>query len=198
MAHVLTLVLIICNTSWYGPENGAEIWIVSSLSSLKVDGKTNINSFNCIVPAYQKEDTLICHKPTANLNVCQVISTLSIPIANFDCHHRIMTRDLQKTLKSEQFPNMIIDFKTFSRLPSELQHNNIVMGKADIRLAGVVKTYTINFTANLNSHNKIELLGKREILFSEFGLKPPSKLGGTIKVKDQLEVEFKLLLHRIK
>jgi hypothetical protein len=173
-----------------------EIWLVKSNSSLKVDGKTNINSFECIVPSYGKTDTLICQRQSSRPDIFKVESTLMIAIDLFDCHHRIMTRDLQKTLKSDIFPYMVIDFKTLSGMPSEAVQSATFNGKADIILAGVTKTYTITFTSQATNAHNIELVGTKSILFSDFNLKPPSKLGGTIKVKDQLDVEFRLQLKR--
>jgi hypothetical protein len=181
-----------------GEDQKQEIWLVKSNSSLKVDGKTNINSFNCVVPAYGKLDTLICYRPSATSDHCKVHSKLVIEIENFDCHHKIMTKDLQKTLKSHTYPTMIIDIKSFSRILSAVTHSSVITGKADITLAGVVKNYTIDFSYRHLGTDQIELIGTRAILFSDFGLKPPSKLGGTIKVKDKLDVEFKLQLKKVK
>jgi len=109
-----------------------------------------------------------------------------------------MTKDLQKTLKAHTYPSMIIDIKSFSRILSSVTHSSSITGKADITLAGVVKNYTINFSYRQIGSDNVELIGTRAILFSDFGLKPPSKLGGTIKVKDQLDVEFKLQLKKVK
>ena len=72
----------------------------------------------------------------------------------------------------------------------------IFTGKADIVLAGVTRSYDIKFTTLANTSSELELLGKKTLLFTDFGLTPPSKLGGTIKVKNELDVEFKLLLKK--
>lgn len=197
--NVLFFISLTFRSFYYdGEDPKHEIWLVKSNSSLKVDGKTNINSFNCVVPSYGKMDTLICYRPSSINEPCRVESKLIIEIENFDCHHRIMTKDLQKTLKAHTYPSMIIDIKSFSRILSSVTYSSSITGKADITLAGVVKNYTINFSYRQIGSDNVELIGTRAILFSDFGLKPPSKLGGTIKVKDQLDVEFKLQLKKVK
>ncbi|MBK7807206.1 MAG: YceI family protein [Saprospiraceae bacterium] len=197
--NVLFFISLTFRSFYYdGEDPKHEIWLVKSNSSLKVDGKTNINSFNCVVPSYGKMDTLICYRPSSINEPCRVESKLIIEIENFDCHHKIMTKDLQKTLKAHTYPSMIIDIKSFSRILSSVTHSSSITGKADITLAGVVKNYTINFSYRQIGSDNVELIGTRAILFSDFGLKPPSKLGGTIKVKDQLDVEFKLQLKKVK
>jgi len=183
---------------YYDGENPKqEIWLVKSNSSLKVDGKTNINSFNCVVTSYGKIDTLKIFRSSIMSEQCSVEGKLIIEIENFDCHHRIMTKDLQKTLKAHTYPSMIIDIKSFSKILSSVTHASVITGKADITLAGVVKNYIIKFSYRQIRPDYAELIGTRAILFSDFGLKPPSKLGGTIKVKDQLDVEFKLQLKKV-
>ncbi|MEY3420152.1 MAG: hypothetical protein RIR48_432, partial [Bacteroidota bacterium] len=43
-----------------GAENSSnnELWLITASSSLSVDGKTNINTFKCVVSSYGKTDTL--------------------------------------------------------------------------------------------------------------------------------------------
>lgn len=196
MQMILWVILVLTNviTSPKQHSTTNETWVVSSASTLKVDGKTNINNFSCMVASYGKStDQLICEK---SIDGCKVTSHLTIAIALFDCHNRMMTKDLQKTLKSQQFPEMVIGFKKFSTLPSTLNKGMIFSGKADIVLAGVTRSYDIKFTTLANTSSEVELLGKKTLLFTDFGLTPPSKLGGTIKVKNELDVEFKLLLKK--
>lgn len=200
LLHILLILFYqtnILNVEYNNSNLNKEIWLVKSQSTLKVDGKTNINSFNCVVKSYNREDTMVCNKSLSIDASYDVTSQLIIPIEYFDCHHNIMTRDLQKTLKASTYPNMVIDFNHFSMLPSESIHIGKFLGNADIRLAGQTKNYTIYFTSRTLDNHSIELIGRKSIQFSDFRLVPPSKLGGTIKVKDQLDVEFKLYLFRI-
>lgn len=93
---------------------------------------------------------------------------------------------------------MVIEFRSLSTLPSAVGHETLFTGNADIRLAGVTKNFTIQFKSRKINTNNIEMIGTKAILFSDFHLIPPSKLGGTIKVKDQLDVEFKLIMAKIR
>jgi len=38
------------------------------------------------------------------------------------------------------------------------------------------------------------LKGKRQVLFSDFDIKPPTRLGGIVRVNNELDVEFTLHL----
>jgi hypothetical protein len=177
-------------------EYDVEKWQINSSSSLKVDGKTNINNFECIIPNYGNTDTLTYLRAKTS-NLFQVKGSLMIKIKNFDCHHRSITKDMQKTLNSDIYPYMYVKFQTFSDLLSSAGNQKVIYGDAEISLSGEKKIFRIGYSVTMLNKEYIELKGNRIIHFSDFNLKPPSKLGGTIKVRNELEVEFKLLMRRI-
>ena len=199
MYHLFIFIFIGSLNLFYtdGAENAlnSELWLITASSSLSVDGKTNINTFKCVVSSYGKTDTLsIDLRKDAN-SFFKIKSILDIPVSNFDCHHKMMTKDLQKTLKMAQHPLMYIDIKSLNKLPGEAIQSGCI-GDIHISLAGAKVKYQLHFNAK-NHQNHLELTARRHIHFSDFGLIPPSKLGGTIKVKDQLEVEVRLHLRKI-
>lgn len=169
--------------------DNAETWIIKSSSRLMVYGSTNINTFTCSVSSYGKTDTLTYVMPAGKQNMYKVHSILHIPVSKFDCGNRFMTKDLQKTLKSEVYPHIIIDIKQLSALPSV--NTKQIEGQVDITISGVKKYYTIPFELS-RKQNIILMKGRKNVHFSDFKLIPPSKLGGSIKVNDLLEVEVTL------
>lgn len=178
--------------------NSAEIetWEVLNYSTIEVLGQTNINNFTCKIPSYQKEkDMLHCEKKSDGK--VNVKSILTIPVTDFDCHHRIMTKDLQKTLKASTYPNLFIYIKNFSELPSQFKINKSILSTTDIQLAGVSRSYKIEFSSTPIKNGYIEIKGETDMHFTDFNLTPPSKLGGTIKVKNELKVKVRLLLKRV-
>lgn len=189
--------MLLSATAIQNTQQDREVWVVKSNSSLKVDGKTNVNHFSCLIGSYGRTDTIYCVRAGTTTDLMSVFSRISIPVIKFDCGLKMMTKDLQKTMKHEQYPYMYIDFKQFSR---SLNLGNIpvqLSGQADIYLAGVSKKYQIQCTAKNVGAGQIELKGSKQIRLTDFNLKPPSKLGGTIKVEDQMDVEFTLFLKKM-
>lgn len=170
-----------------------EIWLVRSSSSLLVYGATNINEFTCSVSSYGRMDTLIYHTNQYKQNKYKVNSVLNVPVSQFDCQNRIMTKDLQKTLKMDKYPHVVIDIRYLSDLPTSVQ--KVIEGHVDIMIAGVKKHFIIPFTP-AKKQNIIQLKGKKQVHFSDFNLIPPSKLGGSIRVKNELDVEVTLILSK--
>ncbi len=77
-------------------------WVISESSTLSVNGTTNINKFTCEILAYDKTDTLTISKSS---NGVILSGNVGLSIKSFDCHNSIMTHDLRKTLKEDQYPN---------------------------------------------------------------------------------------------
>ncbi len=165
-------------------------WVVTKGCSLKVDGKTNVNSFSCEIVGYDTPDTiLVARQGTAPL---KLQGQIGLSVQNFDCHNSIMTSDLRKTLKAKEFPRLTIRFLTLGRYPDENSRDALMKGWVVIELAGVSRQVEVNYKVVSADRNQINLVGTQKIQFSDFNIKPPSKIGGMIKTQNQLEVLFDL------
>ncbi|WP_259067356.1 YceI family protein [Mucilaginibacter sp. X4EP1] len=170
-------------------------WVVSQNSSLSVNGSTNINTFSCVIPAYDKTDTITI-KDKSDKGVT-LSGSIDLNVNSFDCHNSGMTKQLQKTLNEKQFPELHIRFLSLSNLPAITRKPEPVTGLVDIEIAGVSKRFEINYQISEDAENVINLLGSRDLNFTDFKLIPPRKLGGMIKTKDQLTVAFHLKMKTI-
>jgi hypothetical protein len=163
--------------------------VINERSTLSVNGTTNINKFSCDILAYDKTDTLTISKSD---NEIVLSGNIGLSIKSFDCHNSIMTHDLRKTLKEDQYPMLHINFLSLNKLPDLSTRPELITGMVDIEIAGVRKRFEVNYQITRDAQKAIHLLGSRDINFSDFNLKPPRKLGGMIKTNDKLSVDFHL------
>jgi hypothetical protein len=165
---------------------------------MSIAGHTNLNKFCCQVTGYTGPDTLAV-KEAANVKESGVClqGSLRIDIKDFDCRNRIMTSEFKQTLKYQQYPQLIISFLSLQRLPSGGPDSGSVKGWVEIGLAGTSRKFEIDYTSSRVNGNNLELVGVRAFGFSDFGLRPPRKMGGLVRVDDQLHVQFRLCLHQI-
>ena len=195
--NILLVVILILSITGFGMKNDVNKdvktikWVVSQSSSLSVNGSTNINKFSCVIPSYDQVDTLTVRE-NSNVGVVMLSGILDLSVSSFDCHNSGMTKQLEKTLNEKQFPMLNIRFLSLSSLPAAIRSPESITGMVDIEIAGVVKRLVINYQISQDGGGVIHLLGSRELNFSDFKLIPPRKLGGMIKTRDQLTVEFHL------
>ncbi len=168
--------------------------IVLPTSKLSIDGKTNINSFTCAIAQYCGTDTLVLHEGGRNTRPVFVKGSVGLDASTFDCGMAIMTSDFRNTIKSNEYPAIVIDFISFERTPSYAQKKEKFKGILKISLAGITRLFEVDCSIEAKPNGQIHLMGGRGFTFSDFGLVAPSRMMGTIKVQDDLNVTFHLVL----
>ena len=196
MKIYLLFVGFICVKPVYNLPDAKISWVVMQGSSLTVNGSTNVNTFQCDIANYNLPDTISCFKIQSKGAIIPMNGKLNLTIDAFDCHNKMMTSDLRKTLKAKDFPMLTVRFLSINSYP-DFKNPVSISGIVDIGLAGVNKKFEINYYFTADEKQQVHLKGDQKIHFSDFNLNPPSKLGGIIKAKDELLVEFKLNLKPI-
>ncbi len=166
-------------------------WVLLKGGSLQVKGSTNVNKFSCDITGYNRPDTLNLFATDKNINLR---GKISLDVNLFDCHHPVMTADLRKTLKTKEFPKLNINFLTLDRLPNLTAQASSIKGLVDIELAGKTKRYEVAYKLSSPTTKTINLIGEKEVNFTDFGLTPPRKIGGMIQTNNELFVTFKLTM----
>lgn len=168
-------------------------FIVQPSSKLTINGKTNVNSFQCGITHYFGNDTLVLQEGR-NRRPVFTKGYVGLEAASFDCGMQVMTNDFGKTIKSKQYPFISIEFISFERGTNYESSNGKFKGKLKISLGGVTKAFEMDCTIQAKQSGMIHLQGGRDFKFSDFDLEPPTKMMGMVKVQDELTVNFHLVL----
>ncbi len=169
-------------------------WAVQSSSSLSIKGSSNVNTFGCSSTGNFKSETV--HGQVLKNQSVELKGAVTIDINSFDCNNRMLTSDLRKTLKASEFPNMRIHFINLERVPLTHDDYDYVGGDVYIELAGEKKRFYLRY-ALTRTADGLTLSGSRAFSFSDFNLSPPQKVGGMIRVKDDFDVSFKLVIRHL-
>lgn len=175
----------------------AERWVIQRTSNLCIEGKSNISSFRCDITEYLQADTIFIFRDEQTMQPFPLRGGLTINIRRFDCHQKYITNDLRKTLKADEQPMMKINLLNIGYYEGNSDARQI-KGWVNIELAGVTKTAEVDYQVQSTDAEFLQLTGTRKVKFSDFGLKPPQKLAGLVKVEEELNVRFRLVLRSIK
>ncbi len=151
--NILLIILLVLSITCFSMKKNAnnrtetKRWVISQNSNLSVSGSTNINKFSCVIPSYDRVDTLTVSKNN-NDGVVILSGMINLSINSFDCHNSGMTKQLQKTLNEKQFPVLYIRFLSLSNLPGITENPESVTGLVNIKIAGVNKRFEINYRIN--------------------------------------------------
>ena len=169
-------------------------WAVEKSSTLRVEGSSNVNTFRCDMQGYYHTDTITGFEEGAASKPVRLKGAIVVDVFKFDCHQRMITSDLRKTLKAEEHPRMTIRFLSLERMPEFIGNTELVKGLVEIELAGTKKKFDILYSFVKPGGKTILLNGGRTFTFSDFKLSPPKKLAGMIQIRDKFDVNFRLTL----
>ncbi len=167
-------------------------WAVQKNSTLWVEGSSNVNHFTCSVSSLASYDTIIVLNDAVSSLALK--GSIKMDVLSFDCHNNLIRKDLRKTLKSEEHPHMVIRFLTLKTMPGLTFKTEQISGWVEVELAGVKKVFELHYTFTKAATGSIRLNGGRKFCFSDFSLEPPRKLAGLIKIRDEFDVKFELML----
>jgi hypothetical protein len=187
MRSLLTVFVLLTLTGATRVSNQGR-WIIDSSSQLLIHGKSNVNSFTCSIPNYDHVDTLNYRVKNGDLIFDN--NKMVIPIRNFNCGNNVITKDLRRTVKAVDNPYLTIAIVS---MDDNAGRSRAVM---KITLAGVTKLASIEFIQTTHGE-LLQLTGKHAVTFKDFGLVAPKHLLGLVKVQQELNVEFNLLIKTI-
>ena len=165
-------------------------------STVSIDGKTNVNKYRCAIEEYKEADTLFLTAERGK-GAYFTKGTARLSASAFDCGMKTITNDFRESIQTEKYPYIAINFISFEREPTYAKTEEKFNGKLMITLADVTVPCQVRCGIVLDEKGLVHLRGKQTFKFSDFGLKPPTKMGGMIKVKEDIEVTFHLVLSKL-
>jgi hypothetical protein len=91
-----------------------------------------------------------------------------------------------ESLKASKFPDIAFTLTSFRVLD-----NNRAQATGNLTIAGTTKPVTFNVETSTKS-GLVQMAGEANIKFTEFGIKPPTALLGTVKTGNELKLLFKV------
>lgn len=170
-------------------------WVIDANSQLAIEGSTNVNAFVCRIEYCTGTDTLKYTENDAPGKLHFTRRRMTVPIRDFNCGSRAMSKDFWRTLNADRYPNLEINFVSLDNI--FLKNKREIEGVVDISLAGVTTRYNICYRISREDNGNVVLKGRQRVRFSEFQLLPPQKLKGLIKVNESLNVDFHLVLKEV-
>ncbi|MCA0132291.1 YceI family protein [Winogradskyella alexanderae] len=169
------------------PEEKSLTVAVSPDSSLIINGKSNVNRFQCAYDISQFSDSLeigfTSEKPLIYFSNAQ----LTLKNMSFNCGHKAINRDFHELLKTEQFPSINLELISAEGEPE----SNMINTKLNITISGISKIYDLMVEVD-NTAKGILICGSLHIDINDFNLDPPKKLLGMIKVSNYINIDFNL------
>jgi len=164
-------------------------------SRLWVAGTSTVRSFQCQAAAFDaKVDASAAEAVAAVLAGEKAVSTVevTVPVDRLDCRNSTMNEHMRKALKAKDYPTVVFRAEAYDLARSNDSVAVTMTGK--LTLGGVEKPITIKAQAKPGPNGTLVVSGTREVRMTEFGLKPPTLMLGTMKVDERVTVGFDVVL----
>ena len=164
-------------------------------SRLWVAGTSTVKDFTCqarIVDAAIGTTSADAPREVISGTKAVTLLTVKVRAQNLDCANSTMNEHMLKALKSDAFP--VIEFKMLSYdiAKGSTTTNGRLTGT--LTLGGVSKQITFDAAGTASKTGALRVVGTYPILMSDYGLKAPSLMMGTMKVNPKVKVNFDLLV----
>jgi len=166
--------------------------------TIKLSGTDNSVGVSGTSSLHDWEMELKEFKATADLATNSEGTTLvekavfSADANNLSSDNSIMDGKAHDALDAEDQPEIL--FRQKGSLPLEITNGKTIIIEGTLKIAGETKPVQIKANYTLSAENQLTINGETKLKMTDFGMKPPKAMFGTIKTDDLVTVNFKLNL----
>lgn len=185
-------ILIFCVGSFYAfksPDFKAFKAFLTPESELIIRGHSNVNKFQCQYDIAELSDSIAISYRMVGDNLSFSKAKLELKSLSFNCGNKGINKDFNKLLKSDVYPKIRIDLVSAE---SRIEDSELVV-TVDITICGISKSYEILIQVNKRNGDLL-VCGTLPIDINDFQLEPPKKMLGLIKVSNEIEIDFSLVV----
>lgn len=163
-------------------------------SRLWIAGTSTVRSFECTATAFEASVDAVPGAVSSLLAGDKAVRTVvvTVPTERLECRNGTMNEHMLKALKSKANPTIVFTLVAYE-LAREGEGLTVSMD-GTLAMGGVEKPITMTATATEDPVGTLHVVGTHELRMTEWGLKPPTLMLGTMKVHERVKVGFDLLL----
>jgi polyisoprenoid-binding protein YceI len=155
-------------------------------SKIWFDGTSNVKSFSC---AARKLDLDVTSSADASLTNLVKSASMSIPVASIDCNNGTMNGHMREALKADKNPTITWTMSSYKVEGTSVEISGL------LTIAGKENPIVLRGTG-VAENGTVTLKGTKVLEMTDYGVKPPSLMFGTMKVADAVTVSFDLILNQ--
>lgn len=123
-------------------------------------------------------------------------ASVAIPVASIKSEHAKMDRIMADALKAGANP--MIRYQLTHAVPSRPGAAFVLDTRGKLTIAGVTRDVDMQITGSRNANGTWTLTGQLPIRMTDYGIKPPTAMMGTIKTGNDVRVTFRWVVEAAK
>jgi hypothetical protein len=164
-------------------------------SRLWVKGTSTVRAFECKATSLlARVDATAPEAVKAVLAGEKAVGAVAVRLDSdrLDCNNGTMNSHMLKAIKAKEHPAIVFTLNSYALQPTEQGMTVTLDGTLD--LGGTQKPVSITAEAKGTESGGLRVLGAHELKLSDYGLKAPTLMLGTMRVHDKVTVGFDIVL----
>jgi hypothetical protein len=169
-------------------------------TKLVLAGSSNVHDWSCNSSAFvalvEVDTGFLTHPFT---EVARPISkvAVTIPLKTLKCGHKKMDNNMYEALKSEQYPDIQYTLTSYTVDLATASADTFVANTiGDLTVAGKTIKVEIPIKTERQQGGAVRGSGTVALKMTDFGIKPPVALLGTLRTRDAISISFNVLLDK--
>jgi polyisoprenoid-binding protein YceI len=166
---------------------------VSADSKLWIEGTSNLHRWSCTAEkfdaAIELDAAAVAELATAAPKVLKRVE-VKVPVRALKCGHGGMDDNLYKALNADQTPEISYILATFDAAGEG--DGFTLKTNGTLAIAGKENKLTMDVVAARLPDGTVKATGMVPIKMTDFGIKPPTAMFGTLRTGDEVKVNFAL------
>ncbi len=163
---------------------------LSSESSFRITGTSNINQFECEIKQGFHESQMAIWSSIEGNKISFKNTKVSINVNQIECANSHITNDLREALKEEEYPTISLELLSITgRLTKEQD-----VAKTLIIIAGKSNIYYLKYSVKFLDEKSFQIKLNANLQLQDFDITPPTALMGLIKVNDTITIDLNFVI----
>jgi len=173
--------------TWFSayPARGGEPFLAASI---QITGYTNVNTFELVYRSLEKDEA--SSNFNLKLNNDKLSGLFKIPITSFRSKPEKVLDDFLVLADAAHYPYITIELLNEVGMETGCDHTVLPV---TIRMAGCKNQYDIPVILKKTEGNQILLEGSQVIKLTDYGIDPPVKMIGLVRVENDLKINFSII-----
>ena len=163
-------------------------------TTLTIAGTSTVRSWTCEAEGFAMTPRPVSGFEEGVLNREKALETVTVtfPVAAIECGNGTMNDHLRKALQADAHPEITYTLATYELRDAE--GGVAVEAEGRLTIAGQERPITMAITAEADADGRLRIKGEQRVDMTEFGVKPPKLMLGTLKVGKEVVVTFDMPL----
>jgi len=164
-------------------------YVLSKEYTVTIHGTSNLHSWDETVESVSG-DASMSPNSDGSMNLDAITIKMEVHSIKSDMGS-IMNNNTYKALKADANPQIIFALSVPLKSIRAKAGSTDFSAKGSLTIAGITKPVDMKVKVLLQEHGKLAIEGGQTIKMTDYGIKPPTALLGTLKTGNEITINFK-------